>query len=342
MKKSIRNRILAVAAVSVSSFLMLSGFDSALTAEDVLNKAQEANADLNEFTADVNGTADVVLDVAAGGQTTSMPMNGSMDMNIQYSLSPFQCALTGTYAGDASAMGLSGEAGIEMYMVPDENEAMMIYARVTGVGDDSWQAVKMPEEYSANITDWIEKGKTGDLTALGEALGIDAEALQNDMLASAQLAPEAVNVNGKDCYELTIPVSGSQIYDVLSKMAEANPGMGVDQSALPILQMVLNTIHVSFVADYDVETFKPVYAKIDLSESDFSMIAQIVGSMMFSSASSESEAAPQIQLTVNALNMDMTYDMESPVSIEVPDEALNAEVTEVNMDDMAALADTAA
>ena len=68
-------------------------------------------------------------------------------------------------------------------------------------------------------------------------------------------------------------------------------------------------------------------------------VQQLIASMMFSSTSSDDQAeTPEINLTVNDLSMKIDYDYESPVSIEVPEEALGADVTEV---DPEALADAA-
>ncbi len=57
MKKNLRNRLLALAAVSVSSIMLLSGFDSSMTVEDIMSKAQEANASLSQFSAHAVGRA---------------------------------------------------------------------------------------------------------------------------------------------------------------------------------------------------------------------------------------------------------------------------------------------
>ena len=342
MKRSFRNRLLALAAISVSSIMLLSGFDSSLTVEDVFSKAQEASAGLKEFSADVKGTADVVLDATMSGATTSLPLTGGMDMHIQYSIQPFEFALTGTYTGDASAMGMSGEIGIEMYMVAEEDGTGKMYTKLSGLGEEPvWQAVAIPEDQIAQINDMIGKSLSGDYASVSESTGIDIEALQQQFMGDAQLAPEAVNVNGKDCYEISLQMTGDTIGSMMSQIAEANPEMGMDESTLQIAQMILSMIRFDFVEDLDVETFLPVFASIDLSGSDFSMLGQMVGAMMFSSGS-ETEETPDVQLTVNALNMTMDYDTETPVSIEVPAEALDAEVTELDMDAVAALGDTAA
>jgi hypothetical protein len=100
--------------------------------------------------------------------------------------------------------------------------------------------------------------------------------------------------------------------------------------------MFSGSLQFNIVQDIDVETFRVVNVTCDLAGSDFSMISQLVGSLMFSGASSEDEAeAPEVNLGVNDLSMKITYDYETPVSIEVPEEALGVEVTQVDPEALA-------
>ncbi len=339
MKKNLRNRLLALAAVSVSSIMLLSGFDSSITVEDIVSKSQEANASLKQFSAHAVANGDVQLDATMSGQTQSMPMTGNMDMDLQYTLDPIEYSAIGTMSGDASAMGMAGEAAMEMYMVNADDGALTMYFKVSGMGEEEgWKAAKVPAEAAQMMNDLMTKSLAGDYSGINETLGIDVQALQNDFFSNAVLAPEAVNVEGKDCYEITLTLTGEDIAGLLTKLSEAKPEM-VDPTAIQMIQMFAGSLQVNVVEDIDVETFRPVYVSCDFAGSDFSMISQLIGSMMFSSASSGDEAeTPEINLVVNDLSMKITYDYESPVSIEVPEEALGAEVTEV---DPEALADAA-
>ena len=339
MKKNLRNRLLALAAVSVSSIMLLSGFDSSMTVEDIMAKAQEANASLTEFSAHAVANGDIQLDVSASGQTQSMPMTGNMDMDLQYTFDPIEYSAIGTMSGDASAMGMAGEAAMEMYMVNADDGGLMMYVKVSGMGEDEgWQAVEVPAESAQMMNDLMAKSLAGDYSAIEESLGIDVKALQDEFFSKAVLAPEAVNVEGKDCYEVTLTLTGEDIGSLLTKLSEAKPEL-VDPNTVQMIQMFTGALQVNVVEDIDVETFRPVYAGFDLAGSDFSMISQLIASMMFSSTSSGDEAeTPEINLTVNDLSMKINYDYESPVSIEVPEEALGADVTEVDPEALAGAA----
>ena len=344
MKKNLRNRLLALAAVSVSSIMLLSGFDSSMTVEDIMSKAQEANASLKQFSAHALANGDIQLDATVSGQTQSMPMTGNMDMDMQYTLDPIEYSATATMSGDASAMGMAGEAAMEMYMVNTDDGGLTMYVKVSGLGEgEEWQAVKVPEESAQMMNDLMAKSMAGDYSAIEESLGIDIKALQDEYMSKAVLAPEAVNVNGKDCYEITMTLTGEDISSLLTTLSEAKPEI-MDPSAVQMIQMFTGSLQFNIVEDIDVETFRPVYVSCDLAGSDFSMISQLIGSMMFSSTSSGDETeTPEINLTVNDLSMKIDYDYESPVSIEVPEEALAAEVSEVDPEALAeATLDTAA
>ena len=336
MKKSFRNRLLAVAAVAVSSVMLLAGFDSSMTVEDLYKKTQEANASLTDFSAHASANGDIKLDVSASGTTQSMPMSGSMDMDIQYTLSPLQFCATGTASGDASALGMAGEIGMDMYMVNSDDGSYTTYVKISGLGDEAgWEAAKIPAESAQQMNDMVAKAMAGDYSEIEQTLGIDVAALQEEFMGKAALAPEAVTVEGRECYELTMTLTGEDIGNLLNAVAEAKPET-IDPTTVQMIQMFAGSLQFNLIQDIDVETFRPVYVKLDMAGSDFTMIGQIIGSLMFSSSSEDEEApAPEVQLTVNDLSMEYTYDWETPVSIEVPEEALGAEVTEIDPEALA-------
>ena len=80
---------------------------------------------------------DVQLDATVSGTTQSIPLTGNMDMNMQYTLDPLEYSATGTMSGDASAMGMAGEAGMEMYMVNADDGNLTMYVKVSGLGEDA-------------------------------------------------------------------------------------------------------------------------------------------------------------------------------------------------------------
>lgn len=339
MKKSFRNRLLASAAAASMSFLLLSGFDSSLTAEDVQKNMQEALASMGGLNANVQGTADVTIDISAGGETQSLPISGSMNYTVTLIEEPFQMALSGSASGDASAMGMAGGIEMEMYVMGQEDGTGIAYVRIPEGEDTGWHAAQIPAEDLAQLTQTLKASLSGDASAAGEQMGIDLSSLQEQMIAGMTLEADAVNVNGVDCYELSQTIDGDTLYSVVSEVVGAVPNAGIDESALSAFQMLFSGLRVDAVTDCSVDSFTPVYGSVDMSGSDFSTIGQMLGSMMLSGDGSQE--MPQIGVTANALNYSVSFS-DVPADIEIPAEALAAEVeTTLSLSDMSgAMAET--
>ena len=146
MKKGFGNRLFVVTAAAAASFLLLSGFDSTLTVEDVNEKTKEALSTMNGFSATVSGVADASIDVAADGETQSLAMKGELDYSVQITEEPFALAVSGSMAGDAAAMGVSGGLEMEMYLAQQEDGTGIVYVRVPQGEDTGWHAAALGAE----------------------------------------------------------------------------------------------------------------------------------------------------------------------------------------------------
>ena len=325
MRKSFRNRLLAVAAVGVSSFLLLTGFDSSLTVEDVVNNARE-NASFDQACMKITGAADISLDVSAGDQTQSMPLSGGFDLDADYIMSPFQMHVSGNMKGDASVLGMSADLGVDVYLEAEDDGTGMMYAKVSGIdgAEETWHAGRLPAEYMSQMLSALEASRSGEMP---EALGnIDLQGAIDAFNSSCTLSPNPVDVDGIECYEITGSLDGATLSSVVTDVLKNQSVAQVDETTAQMVGMVLSGLKVDMTADYATDNFKSVYGKLDLAASDFSMIAQIAGAFM----GGGDESGASIDLTVSALNMEYTSDFESPVSIEIPAEALTAEVEDIS------------
>jgi len=333
MKKGFGNRLFVVTAAAAASFLLLSGFDSTLTVEDVNEKTKEALSTMNGFSATVSGVADASIDVAADGETQSLAMKGELDYSVQITEEPFALAVSGSMAGDAAAMGVSGGLEMEMYLAQQEDGTGIVYVRVPQGEDTGWHAAALGAEDMEKMSETVKASLRGDKTAAAEQLGMDLDAINEQIQANATLAPEAVNVNGVDCYEITQSIDGDTLFSILSEVVEAMPQAGIDSTSLSAFQMLFNGIQVDAVADVSAADFTPVYAELDLGNSDFSMIGQMFGAMAISSQ--DASQTPEISVNVNALKLSMNYG-EAPEQIEIPADALAAEIeTTMSLSDAA-------
>ena len=334
MKKSFRNRVLAVCMAASMSFLLLSGFDSSLTVEDVTKKLNESLAAQGGLNCDVQGIADLSIDVSAGEETQSMGISGSLDYSVQFTLDPFVMSVRGILSGDASAMGMSGGMEIEMYLVEQDDGTGIMYVRMPQEDDAGWHAAALASDYMDSTLGAVKAAFGGDLEADASGMGLDLSSLQEILGSNASLAPEAVNVNGVDCYEITQTVDGEALYSVISEVLDAMPQAGLDSASLAAFQMLFNGIRMDLETDCAVDDFAPVYASVDLGGSDFSTVGQMFGAMMMQTQ--DASQTPDVSVNVNALNLSMNYG-DVPEQIDIPAQALAAQVeTTLSMEDLTA------
>lgn len=340
MKKSIRNRLIVVAAAA-SSFWLLSGFDSEISVQEIISNSQAAVAASPGLSCQLQGNADVSLDMSLSGESQSLPVTGNVDFTVQYTKEPFCFAVTGTAVGDASVMGMAGDLNIDLYIVSQEDGSGIMYAYMPQIGDDQWHAASVTAEDMTKMSDMVTSSLSGDMSAVSGQTGIDVAALQESMYSDMAVSPEPETVDGIECYEVTSSITGDKLMEVISQVAAAVPEANIDESAMLVLQMVLSGVKVDTTTHYATDTFEPVAALVDLSASDFSSIAQMFGSMMMSSDSTEETQTPEIGVTVNALNI-MAFYNPLDSGIEVPEEALAAEVeTDASLSDAMNMADSA-
>ncbi len=322
MKKRIRNCLLAVTAAA-SSFLLLSGFDSAVTVQDIMSNSQAYMSAAPGMTCELQGEAHVSFDMTKDDQTQSLPMTGNLGFIVQYTLDPFCFAVTGSASGDVSLLQTSGEVTLDAYMVSQEDGSGTIYMRVPAMGDDAWHAASLPAEDVSQVKNMFTSAMAGDMATVSGQTGIDLAGFQDTIYSNLAVAPEPATVDGLECYEVTGAISGDTFIDLINQVSSA-VSQTIDESTMMVLEMILGGIQIDITIHYATDNFQPVAALVDLSNSDFSMIAQMFSAMMMPADTEDSGEMPMMNLTVNKLYLTAFY-AESNAAIEVPAEALAAE-----------------
>ncbi len=308
MKKGV---ILSAMLVGAASFAMLTGFDSAATAEDVLAKYTEASKNATDANAKVNLDADVTLNVPSMGGAFQITGGGTMD--VAATMDPLAFSEAGTF--NYSAVGQEGNIGVEMYGVTEDDGSVTMYIGADMDGEKQWQKQSIPAEDAQKL---VEAAKNGNLD-FGD-LGINFD-----------LASAPVDVNGTECYQLTTQLGWDDLKNVLNKSVEMAANLGSEEVTEEQLQEVMSQLDqiepigslfkVNVELDVATDTYLPMGAKIDLVDSDWASLAALVGPMM--GIENEDGTAADVELNVAALGMDFTYDYNTPVSVTVPDEAVN-------------------
>lgn len=329
MKKHIALELIAGTAAAA---MMLSGFDSAMTVQELHRKSQEAQAAKNSATVSMQMEADAALQIGADSSTaTKASLNGNADLTISYTLDPFQMKMEGNVKG--TALGNTVDATLSEYFVTDDDGSGIIYANLDTGNGGSWEASRVGKDQMRTVQEALEASKSGDYSKLKEQ-GFDAQALLDQVEKVTTLAPEAVTTGNQECYEMTSTISGSllsgMLTDVMNSSLSNASGDGLDDQKRQIAETILKSLSVVTKEDYNTETFLPVHMEMDLSGSDFSGLVSRIESLIragYTGSAAEPEE-PQLSVTVNTLKASADYDFDTPVSIEVPEEARNTPVSE--------------
>ena len=326
-----RKRILATIAAGSAAVLMLSGFDSAMTAEQLTENSMNAMAQLTSMSATMHGQADAGVHVSQEGDdgaTMDIPMSGTIDLNMDLNMEPLQAAISFSFAADA--MGQGGTGTFQLYLVENEDGTGTAYAgQSSDDGQMEWNANTADAETFAQVKEAMKAAMSGDMTAISSMSGdssLDPAALsammdkyKEQFLGRAQLTPQSVTAaDGKECYELTADLNGADITQVLNDVMSA-AGQVVDTSSLQMMQPFLGGLVMHMESKYDVDTFLPVEALIDLGGSEFSTISERLASSMTGGAEGVTAS-----VDVSALNMTAGFKCNEPVTVTVPQEALDA------------------
>ena len=190
-----------------------------------------------------------------------------------------------------------------------------MYMKITdpGTGSEQWVVQTMDD---LNITEIIANagGKNMNFSEMAE-WGLAFE-----------LAPEAADVNGTECYLISTTIDAASLQTILQKTGEIT---GQDLASDPNVTMglsLLNGLKLNISYYVDAATYIPIKGHIDMNGSDFSLVSQMISGLLGSTASEDAPAST-IELTVNDISMDLLMNYGEAQTITVPQEALDAETS---------------
>ena len=308
MKKKLLSGLVILGAAS-----MLCGFDSAETLESLSEKMNEASAAAEGVNATMDMNVDAAVNLNDGTNTT--PLNFMLDAAYKYSIAmkPFAMQMEGTM--DMS--GVTGEQSmaLEMYGVTDENGAMKTYAYTEdgATGEGQWV---------------VDTNDDMDINAMIEASA--ASAMNYADLAewglSFELAPEAADVDGTECYMLSTVIDSTSLNTLLAKASEmTGEDLTSDENVTMALSM-LEGLKIDVIYYVDAATYLPVKIHMNMNDSDFSTLSAMINSFL-GSAATEDAPATTAELAVNNISIDMLTSYGAAPEITVPQEALDAEAS---------------
>lgn len=304
MKKKL---LLGLATLGAAS--MLCGFDSAETVDTLYEKMNAASASAESMSAAMTLNLDAAVNVSDGTTDSSIAVAANGDFNVDYLMNPFAMKMDG--AMKVSSLGQDQDMTMKAYYVTDENGEMKmyIYAEDSATGTGEWQVETVE---GVNINELLEASKNN-------AMGISDMA---EWGITFELAPEAADVDGVECYLLSTTLDSATVSTMLSKSSEL---IGEDLTADPNVSMALSMLDglkINLQYYVDAATYLPVKMHMDMNDSDLSTINQLIAASM---TSSDSESTTTTELILNDLSLDMAASFDAVDLITVPEEALAAE-----------------
>ncbi len=301
MKKKI---LLCLAAIGTAS--MLFGFDSAETAESVLEKMQTASTETPPEAAeiDMDVNVDLSVDISDSTTTSSIGIGASGSFALEANADPMAMSMDGTL--NMSLLGQSESLIMKVYGVTSEDGTLdsYVYTEDSASGEaGTWQHGSS-DLAGLSADDMLEASADLDLSEWG---------------INFELAPEAVTVDGTECYLLTTVVDSSSFETILDKASEIS---GNDLTSDPNTEMVMSMLSgVKIKIEYYVDTasYQPVKFHMDLNDSDLSAISQYLAMSMGEMAEGSS-----VELTLNDISVDASIAYTDAKEIVVPEEALAA------------------
>lgn len=322
--------VLGFISGTAAAAMMLSGFDSAMTVQELHTRSREAQAAKNSAVIAMQMEADAALQIGADSSTaTKASLNGSADLTISYTMEPFQMEMEGNVKG--TALGKTVDAKLSQYFVTDDDGSGVIYANLDTGNGGSWEASRVDKNQMQMIQEALTASKSGDYSKLKEQ-GLDAQALIDEVERVTTLAPEAATVDNQECYEMTSTISGSLLSGMFSDVMNSDlshaSGDDLDGQKRQISETILKSLSVVTKEDYNTETFLPVHMEMDLSGSDFSGLVSWIESLINAGYTGSTSEPPQLSVAVNTLKASADYDFDTPVSIKLPEDARNTPVSE--------------
>lgn len=298
-----KNLILGLAALGASS--MLCGFDSAETAESILNKMQEASQNATGVDMNMNMDVDVSVNIGDGETTSTLAVAMGGDFAVKAAMDPVAMSMEGKMS--VSALGQGEDITMKMYGVTN--------------AEDEFETYVYTEDSTSGESGWVYDSEDLDFDELMQmSSSIDAAALAEWGFVF-ELAPEAVDVDGTECYLLTTTIDASTVSTILDKASEmTGENLSEDEDVATVLTL-LDGLKMNFTYNVDTATYLPVSMHVDFDGTDLSTANALVQSMLNADSST---AGTSVEIILNNVSIDITTAYGEIGEITVPQEAIDA------------------
>lgn len=313
-----KKRMLALSSILGMSFMLLTGFDSSVTPETILENASAAisNASSLNFNMDLDFLLNMEMLTRSGEDTVPLNVGMGISGNIEFQAAQDQSFATLMNLSMIS-MGTSEQLSNSIYLVPNE-DGYDSYTYDSNIGTWSYQF-----EESSDTQETLDQLKgllSGDLPDDFSDSSSDLSDLSS--YVEFTLSDQPVTVNGVSCYELTSTIDGSlfsenqQLIDTLFSMQD------MDETSMLLVYYMLDGINIDISYYVAVDTNLPVQVLVDFSETDLSILSQLIELSM--SLESDSSSETSFDFSLDSALITINIDTDNLPTVTVPQEALNA------------------
>lgn len=286
---------------------MLCGFDSAETVDSVMQKQQEAAAAVTSTDAEITVNADVAVNL--DDATLTAKANGTIDVEVV--LAEQAAKVEGSIDVLSPLLAQENTYEFKLYAKPNESGAIEVYLYTADsvTGESEWEH-DSSADMGINLNDLTSTATTITVDQLAQ-LGINFT-----------LAPEAADVDGTECYEVSTVIDSTTFSTILTAAsALSGQDLTADESVAMAME-ILDGLKINLAYYIDTTTFLPVKMHMDMNDSDLAAIEQLLSAYITSTM--QSEEAIAVTIALNDLSMDMTSVYDTITEIVIPDEALYA------------------
>lgn len=308
---------LVIGLFTLGTASMLCGFDSAETAESIIDKSQAASADVSSMSMDMGMNCDVLVNIGDGTTTSSLGLLMTADLDIATTLDPLAMMMDGSI--DLSMLGEGQTITMKMYGVTNDAGEFetYVYSEDSATGEGSWV---------------YEAAEGMDLTALAEqttAVAMSAADMA-EWGITFTVAPEAADVDGIECYLVSTSIDSETMTAVYNKAIsmlgeDALAGSEADLESLNQAMALLDGLKIDVDYYINTATYEIVKLHMDMNDSDLTMINALLTAALSSTNEDGSvDTSTTTELVLNDLSIDASVSYGSVEPITVPEEALSA------------------
>ncbi|MDO4454094.1 MAG: hypothetical protein Q4B90_06335 [Eubacteriales bacterium] len=310
-----KKRFLSLSAILGTSFLLLTGFDSAVTPESIMQDSMAAMQNVSSF--DINAGFDMVLNIemitGSGEDAVPTSIGTGIGGNFGMKISEDR-GMAMNIAMDVAAMGMTESVNMDMYAVPNA-EAYDLYSY------DSESGMWMYEQALASEVQQTINEIMNTFTAV-QGAGMSEEQLSG---LDFVLSDELVTVNGVSCYELKTTVDSSDVAGNEDQIMDLFGQSGMMTGDQEMYDSMMNGLHADLTYYVDADTKMPVQITMDMSQTDMSAYANMMKDSLEQEMNDASEAEPvetSVNVSLDPCMFTINLSFNNTPSITVPEEAI--------------------